>query len=457
MNYVIVDIETTGGSPKDSKITEIAIYKHNGKEIIDEFETLVNPEIPIPIFISNLTGINNEMVANSPRFYEIAKEIVEFTKECIFVAHNVAFDYGIIRSEFKSLGFDFRLPHMCTVKASRQIIPGHESYSLGKLTKNLGIKLTGRHRAGGDALATAKLFSLLFAKNEALLNSFINEEVNPKILHPNLNIDTLDEIPNKAGVYKFFNENNQIIYIGKSIHLKKRIEQHLRNRKTKKEVQLQKEIARIETTVTGSELIALILESQLIKQYTPLYNRALKKNKFPFGLFSYTDTNGYIRFFIGLTSKSSEEPISAFHSKKEGVDFLSTQVEKYKLCQKLSDLYNSNGACFQFTINECNGACVKHETPEEYNKRCYQFIDDIHLNNSSFYIIDKGREKKEKSLVLIKNGSFKGFGYSPFHFNRQPVTKWENFISFMEEDRDTRMILKQHLLKNKDLNIISYK
>src|SRR5690606_9670232 len=130
---------------------------------------------------------------------------------------------------------------------------------------------------GGDALATAKLFTLLFAKNETLLNSFINEEVNPKILHPNLDIDILDDIPNKAGIYKFYNETNQIIYIGKSIHLKKRIEQHLKNRKTNKEIQLQKEITRIETTLTGSEIIALILESQLIKKYKPIYNRALKK------------------------------------------------------------------------------------------------------------------------------------------------------------------------------------
>ena len=134
MNYAIVDIETTGGSPKSSKITEIAIYKHDGKEVIDEFVTLINPEMPIPPFIVNLTGINDEMVKDSPKFYEIAKDIVEFTKDCVFVAHNVGFDYGIIRHEFRSLGFDYRRPHLCTVRASRYVIPGHDSYSLGKLT-----------------------------------------------------------------------------------------------------------------------------------------------------------------------------------------------------------------------------------------------------------------------------------------------------------------------------------
>ena len=137
MHYAIVDIETTGGSPKASKITEIAIYKHNGKEIIDEYVTLINPEMKIPEFIVRLTGISDRMVETAPKFYEVARKIIEFTEECIFVAHNVGFDYGIIRQEFKTLGYDYRKPHLCTVRASRYVIPGMESYSLGKLSRNL--------------------------------------------------------------------------------------------------------------------------------------------------------------------------------------------------------------------------------------------------------------------------------------------------------------------------------
>lgn len=455
MNFAIVDIETTGGSPKDSKITEIAIYKHNGFEIIDSYETLINPEIPIPAFIANLTGINDSMVANSPRFFEVAKTIVEFTKDCVFVAHNVSFDYSILRAEFRSLGFDYRLPHLCTVKTARKIIPDHESYSLGKLTHELGITLTGRHRAGGDALATAKLFTILYAENAEMLKSMITEEVNPKRLHPNLDVNVLDEIPNKPGVYKFFNETNQLIYIGKSVHLKKRIEQHLRSNKTKKELVLQKEITRIEFILTGSELIALLLESKLIKQYKPIHNHALKRNKFPYGIFHYYDDNGYIRFFVGLTSKMTDKPIAAFVTKLEGVAYLSKKVAQFKLCQKLSDLYDSKGACFHYSIKECNGACVKAESPTEYNKRCQLFIDDSLLNNETFYIVDKGRERKEKSLIFVKNGSLKGFGYAPFHFNKQPSSKWEQFIQFNEEDRDARVILNQFLKKNEELNIVT--
>ena len=455
VHYAICDIETTGGNPKNSKITEIAIYKHDGEKVIDEYDTLVNPEIPIPPFIVNLTGINDRMVENSPRFFEIAKEIIEFTKDCVFVAHNVGFDYGVLRSEFRSLGFDFRRPHLCTVRSSRHVLPGHDSYSLGKLTRALGIDLIGRHRAGGDALATAKLFGIIYEKDKENLLSFIQEELNPKRLHPNLDIDFLDDIPNKTGVYKFYNDTNQLIYIGKSIHIKKRIEQHLRNLKTSKGVEMQKEIARIDYELTGSELIALLLESQLIKQYTPKYNRALRRNKSPYGLFSYIDGNDYIRLYVGQTAKLSEIPLATFSTKKEGNGFMLRIVDENNLCQKLCDLYKTNSACFQYEIGECNGACIQKESSASYNSRCQKLIDTLNLKEASFYIVGKGRQKNEKSLVLIKKGTLQGFGYAPFHFNRKKPKDWEEFISFSGEDRDARSIVRLFLRKNKGIEIAS--
>lgn len=454
MNYAIVDIETTGGSPKSSKITEIAIYKHNGTEVIDEYQTLIDPEMPIPPFIVNLTGINDAMVQDSPKFFEIAKNIVEFTKDCVFVAHNVGFDYGIIRHEFRTLGFDYRRPHLCTVRASRHVIPGHDSYSLGKLTRSLGIDLIGRHRAGGDALATAKLFTILMETDKAGLATFIQEELNPKRLHPNLDLDVLDEIPNKAGVYKFFNDTNQLIYIGKSIHLKKRIEQHLRNSKTKKAIEMQLEIARIEFELTGSELIALLLESQLIKQHQPKHNRALRKNKFPYGLYHFTDERGYIQLHICATGKMQETPILSFSSKKEGTIQLEGMIEEFELCQKLCNTYKTSSSCFRYEIKECKGACVQEESVEDYNARCGDLIDDLMMNNETFYIIDKGRSKGEKSLIFVERGTLKGFGYAPFHYHRLKPDKWDRFIDLTSEDRDARTILKLFLRKNEKHELV---
>lgn len=451
---MIVDIETTGGSPKNSKITEIAMYKHDGNTIIDEYITLVNPEMTIPPFITNLTGISDLMVKDAPKFYEIAKNIVEFTEGCIFVAHNVGFDYGVIRSEFKSLGFDFRRSHLCTVRSSRYVIPGKDSYSLGKLTRSLGIELNGRHRAGGDALATAHLFTLLYEKDPNNLSTFIQEEVNPKNLHPNLNVDALEELPNKIGVYKLYNEVNQLIYVGKSIHIRKRVEQHLRNNTTKKGLQMQKEIARIDFELSGSELIALLRESELIKQHQPLYNRSLRRNSFPYGLYDYTDEHGYLRLFISQVSKTNAIPLTQFNSKREGSAYLERIVEDYELCKKLCDLYKTNSACFQYTIKQCNGACVQEEDPMSYNERCQTIINELSLSGSSFFIVDKGRDKNEKSLIYVENGSLRGYGYAPFHFNKWNPTRWKKFIEPCDENRDARTILKAFLRKKDSFKIV---
>ena len=163
--FAIIDIETTGNSYKYGKITEIAIYHHNGYEITDSFQTLIYPEMDIPFFITQLTGIDNQMVRNSPRFYEIARKIVEMTAGRTFVAHNVQFDYKFVKEEFKRLGYDFNSKTLCTVKLARKLLPGHGSYSLGKICADLGIEINGRHRAAGDALATVKLFEILLKKN----------------------------------------------------------------------------------------------------------------------------------------------------------------------------------------------------------------------------------------------------------------------------------------------------
>lgn len=448
LNYAVVDIETTGGSPRSSKITEIAIYKHDGKKIIDEFVSLVNPESKIPDFITNLTGISNSMVENAPKFHEIAKEIVKFTEDCVFVAHNVGFDYGITRQEFKKLGYDYRRPHLCTVRASRYILPGLDSYSLGKLTKTVGITIKGRHRAGGDALATAHLFTLLNKKSSNSIEKFIQHDINPAILHPNLDIEELDSIPQKTGVYKFFDEDNQLIYIGKSINIKKRIHQHLRNTGTKKGSELLHTICRIEYEITGSELIALLEESQLIKHYKPKFNSALKKSKFPYGLFYFIDDSGYYRFYVGLTSRSPQRPLTSFTTKREGTAYLTKWTENFLLCQKLNDLYPTNSACFHYGIKKCNGACINKETPDDYNVRAKEMIDYLNLNGESFYIIENGRQKSEKSLIMVENGTLVGYGFAPYFFHKQPTHKWKRFIELVKEDRDAKTILGTYIRKN---------
>lgn len=454
MHFVVVDIETTGGSPKASKITEIAMYKHDGEQIIDEFTSLVNPGMPIPEFIVRLTGISDKMVKDAPPFYEIAKKIVEFSEGCVFVAHNVGFDYGIIRHEFRSLGFDFRRTHLCTVRASRYILPGHDSYSLGKLSRDLGIQIVGRHRAGGDAHATALLFGILFQKSEKNLMTFLQEDVNPKSLHPNLDLEVLEEMPAKTGVYKFYDDANRLIYIGKSKNIKKRVDQHLRNNKTKKGSEMMGEIYRIEYELTGSELIALLLESNLIKKHKPVYNRALRKNLFPYGLFSWTDANGYIHLMIDKTAQKLDTPYTSFSTKADGVKYLTGITEQYQLCQKLCGLYQSSSSCFGYQVKTCNGACVQEEASELYNQRVNEFIERVRFDNENCYLIEDGRTRNEKCLILIENGTYRGYGFVPYYVMKHHQNSWKKHIELQQEDRDDRTILTSYLRKNSKLNLV---
>lgn len=453
MLYAITDLETTGGSIKNSKITEFSIFLTDGEKIVDEFTTLVDPEQPIPYFISQLTGINDEMVESSPKFYELAKQVIEFIGDAVFVAHNVGFDYNILRSEYRSLGFEFRMEYLCTVKSSRQIIPGHASYSLGKLTDELGIELVGRHRARGDALATVELFHLLYKTDKEKLNSLIQSDLIPKHIHPGLDFDAIEDIPKATGVYKFYNEESRLIYIGKSKNIKSRVQQHLKNIKTKKGINMSKEIVRVEYDITGSEAIALIHESNLIKKHKPHYNRQLRKDKYPFGLFTFEDGKGYVNLHLDLIKKRNDTPITTFSNKNEGGLFLERAVEEFNLCKKLVGLYPTANSCFQYQIKECKGACIGEEAPEDYNQRVKNLIDRLNFELDNFFIIDQGRDATELALLMVERGTFMGYGYLSKKLNDRSIETWKDVIDRYQEDRDIRMIINRMVRIGKGIEI----
>jgi DNA polymerase-3 subunit epsilon len=298
-------------------------------------------------------------------------------------------------------------------------------------------------------LATTKLFEILYKKNQKKLETFIKEELNPKNIHPNLDMDTIDELPSKVGVYFFYNEFNQIIYIGKSISVKNRVIQHLRNKSSSKAIRMVDEIARVEHTLTGSELIALLFESELIKKHQPKFNRKLRKSRFPYGLYDTLNEDGYLELKIISIAKSENEPLLHFTSRKEGTDFLMNLIAKHSLCQKLCGLYDSKSSCFQYELKACKGACVGEEKNIEYNNRIQKFIESLVFDFSSFIIIEKGRNRNEKSIVLMENGTFKGYGYLPYPVFKQDKSLWLEHIQSLKEDRDTKSIINGYLRKKK--------
>lgn len=455
--YAIIDIETTGGSAKNEKITEIAIFIHDGERITDEFVTLINPERNIPYFITSLTGITNEMVENAPRFYEVAKKIIELTEGKTFVAHNARFDYSFIRQEYKSLGFNFKRSILDTVALSRKLLPGHLSYSLGNICRDLNITINGRHRAGGDALATVRLLEILISRDIEMNDgrTVLLRNTKTSKLHPMLDTAKIDRIPDEPGVYYFYNEKGDLIYIGKSRNLQQRISTHLSNNTTNRAMEMRDIIADIDWEITGSELIALLKESYEIKRNKPVYNRAQRRTSFQWGIFTFMDQNGYINYRFGQIN-DDESPVAVFISREKAKAKLTAMVEIFSLCQKLSGLYETAGACFHHQVGLCKGACIGKESPEDYNKRASRAIEEFSFTRRNFFIIDKGRENEERCAVKIINGKFSGWGYFNINDMGFGLSALHDCIKPSVDNNDIRAILKQYLKSNRVEKIIDF-
>lgn len=451
--YAVVDIETTGGKYNEEGITEIAIYRFDGHKIVDQFVSLVNPERPIQAFVVSLTGINNQMLRQAPKFYEVAKRIVEITQDAVLVAHNAQFDYRILRTEFDRLGYEFERKSLCTVELSKKLLPGHASYSLGKLVRALGIPLSDRHRAQGDAQATVKLFQLLLDRDieKDIVQSSIR--LNPKKqIEPKL-LELIAQAPSEIGVYYLRNREGKLIYIGKSKNIKKRLNQHFtgQDRKSKK---LQLETTDVQVERTGNELIALLKESDEIKMHKPLYNRSLRKSIFRYQLAHFTDDHGYINLKIERTDRRKKS-ITTFTTFAQAKSALFKITQHYELCQKLNGLYQSKEACFSHSIDQCNGACIQKESPEEYNLRVLEFIDKNRYQSNDLLIIDKGRNIEERSCILIEHGVLKGYGYYALNHQIQNPEILKSIINPMQDNRDAQHIIQSYLRKNKVLKVIN--
>lgn len=452
--YAILDIETTGGQYNEEGITEIAIYKFDGHEVVDQFISLVNPEKPIQPFVVKLTGINNAMLRSAPKFYEVAKRIIEITEDCIVVAHNASFDYRILQTEFRRLGFRFQKQTLCTVELSKKLIPGQESYSLGKLVRALGIPMADRHRASGDAMATVKLFKMLLDKDfekeivKSLVKTEIKSGMSPKLL------DIVENLPSKTGIYYIHNEKGDLIYIGKSKNIKKRVNQHFTGA-TSKCKKIQTEVYTVSFEETGSELIALLKESEEIKINKPIYNRSQRKTLFLWALYAQKDENGYLALKIQKADGRKKE-ITSFTSNQEGKNALFKITDQFNLCQKINGLYETKNACFKYKIKECSGACIQKEDCSSYNERVEEFIHLSQFENENMIILDRGRNLQERSAILIENGIYKGYCFYDLNYQVTNIEVLKNILIPMQSNRDTKQIILSYLRKHKVWKIIKF-
>ncbi len=458
-NFAIVDIETTGGSAIREKIIEIAIVIFDGEKIIDSFESLVHPERSVPAFITRITGITDDMLLDAPKFYEIAKRIVEITENCIFVAHNSRFDYSFVQEEFNRLGFSYTRKQLCTVKLFRRFFPGLKSYSLGNLIKEFNISVDSRHRAMADVLATLDILKLglKIPESESTLSDIFGISIKETKLPPGIDSSMINNLPEKTGVYYFLDMFDNIIYIGKSKNIRKRVKQHFQ-KITPKSTKLYNTVRKIDYELTGSEMIAFLKEAEEIKEKRPPANKALKNIEFPYSIAYYKDDAGYISFQITKSTKGKNVISSKFKSRKSAKAYLSSFISINALCEHVSGANKYAGACFEYGLGKCFGACVGLESPEEYNKRFEEALENnILFPFESFAIIDIGRAPDESSVVLIEDNNFTGYAY----FNNQSVSfrsidDVKNIVIPKKYDQQFNKIVKRSLTEN-SLKIISFK
>lgn len=446
--YVIVDIETTGNGIKGNKITEISIFKFDGDRIVDEFTSLINPEAPIPYFITGLTGIDDQMVQHSPRFKDLASTILEITKDCIFVAHSVNFDYGVIKEEFRQIGVDFIRKKLCTVRLSRKLIPGLRSYSLGKLCTAVNIPLTDRHRARGDAHATVLLFQELLnaPQADAVIQKSLNARSQEATLPPHLPKSVFDAIPHKPGIYYFKNQKDEIIYVGKAIDLKKRVLGHFYD-KSSKEIRMCSETAHIDFKLSGSELVALLMESAEIKTHFPEYNRAQKRLVRKYAIFSYEDRKG-IRHLAYNTIKGVPNPLKVFYNQTDCRAYLQEMCRAFSLCPKYCHLQQTNLPCSHHELSSCEGICRSEESVEDYNQKVERALAQIKDTQSEVRIIrEKGREPNENGVVLIAEGIYKGYGFIDQELQISSLEDIEAYIVPQKNTLETQRIVESLLPK----------
>jgi len=401
--YAITDIETTGGNAQTGKITEIAVYLHNGYKIVDSYETLVNPGVPISPFITKLTGISNEMVADAPDFEAVAAKLDAFTANAVFVAHNVHFDYGFIREEFRRVGRDFNRKKLCTVQLSRSTFPGLASYSLDKITKELDIALEGHHRAAADAKATAFLFERIVQNHseQGLFDAHFGLPNLSGINSSYIDEDFLRSIPDEPGVVRFYDAGDSLLFSKRSANVLTTICDKLKHTEAKGAVELRDALHRIDYQLTGSQLLAQLLEADDVMTLNPEFNH---------GRFSLK------AHYACVIEHFREVPHAVIKKRRNGEDAAMVYTSFFEGKDHLAKLADEWGT----SLKDVNiGRRPFPALPLEDESLLREGISPL---RGRLILTDEGRCASERTRIYIENGAILGYGYydNDFIFTGDP-------------------------------------
>lgn len=442
MIFAVTDIETTGSHASGNSITEIAIVLTDGKSELDRFETLLRPDHPIPIHITALTGIDNEMVADAPLFEDVADEIESFLSEGVFVAHNVGFDYSFIKKQFEEIGRKWNPTRLCTVRLTRKLVPGLSSYSLGNLCRYFGIQNISAHRAMSDTLATVELLHYLVSiDKDQHIQSQIRKN-SPSSWLPNKVKETdYEALSDGPGVYYFRDEKGVLLYIGMSINVKKRVKQHFTGKmQSSRRQSFLKDIAHIDCQACGSEFLARLLEDHEIRQHWPKHNKAQKTSNRRFGIIEYQDQKRYIRWGV-QSMRVGQSSMISFHSATAAREWLYQCAKAYFVNPEFFGLPDLEDQ-------------IK-DSPEEHAKKLNKIKNQIQVQRAKTILKTHGRTPNEMAIVYTENEEV--LGYSFFDMDEiaqyKPEDIWENIQERLSHSPTAGAILRHQLLQNNFANI----
>ena len=447
--YAIIDIETTGGGIRWSRITEVAVYLHDGKQVLESFSSLVNPGIPIPPFISQLTGITDDMVKDAPSFEEIAPEVERLTRNAVFVAHNVQFDYNFIRQEFSLLGQPFERDRMCTVRLSRHYLPGMNSYSLGKLCEDLDIPINARHRAAGDAEATVKVLERVLQRGSLeMLKPFITSGSPFEQYNKRLKSTKLEDVPQSAGVLYFLDNEDKLLYIEGTTNMRRRAIAFMRNRAGKQGKAVQQQMADLHFEETGSALLAVLLANEHVLTQNPSLNKPAKAAAVRWKI---TATEGADSFLYLEVARCKEGESGPYASRRLANEKLSELLKQFYLCRRFSSLKRE-----KCTSAACQKACEGVELSDVYNKRALEALSSTAKPFTAQLLLDRGRKASERVVVLEHESGHISWGFVEGHLRAYTEEDLAAAASKTFKSASTAGILKKYLEKNKVQKIFSY-
>jgi DNA polymerase III subunit epsilon len=445
--YAVVDIETTGGNPTQGKIIEIAIVIYDGIKIIETFNTLVNPQRSIPPFITGLTGITDSMVANSPLFEEIAVKVHRITEGKVFVAHNVNFDFSYLKREFEELGIDFDRKKLCTIRLARKLVPDRKKYNLGSICEHFEIDIKDRHRALGDAEATAILLQKLLKIEESIETKSPKKKRKELSLPKHISKNVYENLPTEQGVYYFHDEQGKIIYISKATNIKESVRQHFSGPSKAKGL-FSKNIHKISFRITGNELIALLIENEAIKKHFPSLNKPTKTSTLNFGLYKYIDQSGYSRIVIGKAGKR-DKPFIAFPNEADATNFIIENVSQFGLCLRLCGMIKSNMRCdYEAQFGKTCQVCNNELSVDSYNLLVENAFSGIG-QHKTFIIKTIGRKSGENGFVMVEDGRFLGFGYVMSNNQIQSIEQAKYYLEPCYDTHGAESIIKNFLKKSR--------